>query len=509
MRIRTGMLIKFNKGRTESFVSKNGTELTRIYLPEDNDIDFGRDSSGIDRNKRKAYLMVESNAVKTDRTNEDMRYCYINPNNVRVYFSSLKHNEIYDSPESFLIESKRIKKLFGQIDSKIIDRIKQHISIIDLADEYFGVRRTGNSYSLINGNGMTDFSSLKLFPDTNTFQYFAKDKGGNVIDFVLDTHIENITTYKDAVSFLAKKIDPNINIEIREYKKQLPMYMLNDDEKKERRNQYHQNIKNNFLINHKDNMAIIDSDTEQVKKYLVEERHLDPSIVEYEISNKRIMQCITKNGSLAVAFIGYRQFNKDLPDVVSLRSIGNGSKFRGNISGSNMEEGFIVNCPHKFDENYHGHVYCFEAYIDMLSYMTLKKMKRIDYTNDVFITCSSTKNYKSVINYFNDSIWNRTKQLYQGNEQMTKKIDKTIPDYLTICFDNDESGRLYASKLKNELSNLKPDINIDFDFSYTKDWNEDLVKLTTDLGYEREKIKTEIMEAFRNEEQIVDEGIEL
>lgn len=473
--------LRFHQSLMEKFESKEGKSYTKVFLPE-NSIDVGVDKNGICRNERQAYLMFYTDKVHQDKKNLEYFYTYVFSEKINVHFEGkrLKNGNryFYDHLESVKIDIDKIKELFH--DQDIIEQILNHVSIVDLASEYFGVKRTGNSYSLTSGNEHSDFSSMKLFPESNTYKWYVNDKGGNVIHFVMDTEIEGITHFQDAVSFLAKRINVNVKIEKHNYQKRQPMYELETSQKQERRKTYAENIINNFFDKKDENLAYPVETTIDIENYLINQRHLDKEIVKTEIENGHIKQCVIKNGGKAVAFIGYRAWNQHSPDVVSIRSIeGN---FKANISGSNMEEGFILNQPILSKDNKikRDTVYCFESYIDMLSYMTLAKKKEKDLSHAVMISCASTNNYKAVMNYFLDDIWNRLYDLYHNNDELLKQINQMIPKNLVICFDNDEAGHLYGNKLEQELKILSNDICITKEFSYNKDWNEDLIKLTTD-----------------------------
>ena len=101
----------------------------------------------------------------------------------------------------------------AKITRDIIEEVKKHVSILDLASEYFELTRKRGYLGIKNVSGDSDYSSLKLFPDTNTYVRFSGKGGGDVIQFVRDTHIEGIESFEDAVLFLKKRIDPSFTAE--------------------------------------------------------------------------------------------------------------------------------------------------------------------------------------------------------------------------------------------------------------------------------------------------------
>lgn len=102
---------------------------------------------------------------------------------------------------------------------KMIKEIKEHVSIVDLASDYFDLTRK-NGYFGIRGSGADggDFSSIVIYPESNSFFRNSNRHGGDVISFVTETQIEGINNFRDAVIFLRQRIDPDFKIET-SYKK--------------------------------------------------------------------------------------------------------------------------------------------------------------------------------------------------------------------------------------------------------------------------------------------------
>ena len=99
------------------------------------------------------------------------------------------------------------------ISRNLIDEVNAHVSILDLAKDYFTLTNERGYLGIKDVNGSSDYSSLKIYPETNTYVRFSGKGGGDVIQFVRDTHIEGIDSFEDAILFLKKRIDPEFSIE--------------------------------------------------------------------------------------------------------------------------------------------------------------------------------------------------------------------------------------------------------------------------------------------------------
>ena len=75
---------------------------------------------------------------------------------------------------------------------KIIQEIKEHVSIVDLASEYFDVTKKWLFRHQWSGNDGGDFSSVVIYPETNSFFRQSNRHGGDVISFVQETQIEEL-----------------------------------------------------------------------------------------------------------------------------------------------------------------------------------------------------------------------------------------------------------------------------------------------------------------------------
>ena len=78
--------------------------------------------------------------------------------------------------------------------------LKQKIDILDVAESYIPLKKSGGQYlALENPLREEKTSSLRIYPDTQSWYDFGSGEGGDVIDFV--KNIERIET-KDAIYFL-------------------------------------------------------------------------------------------------------------------------------------------------------------------------------------------------------------------------------------------------------------------------------------------------------------------
>lgn len=187
--------------------------------------------------------------------------------------------------------------------------------------------------------------------------------------------------------------------------------------------------------------------------YLIQERKLDPEIVKEGFKNGEIAQ-VNMKGHKGVAFISKEM---GLYSCISKRGISKGSKFKGDYKGCDYDYGwrlFPAEAKKKGFLPPDGKIYCFEGYIDMLSFKTLAK-NMIQPDKDIFIVCGSTNKYQCVLNTVNE---------YRRD--------------VIVCFDNDNKGHELGGVLKEALleTNKSNDrqIKVGQLFSKGKDWNDDL-----------------------------------
>lgn len=349
----------------------------------------------------------------------------------------------------------------AKITRDIIEDVKKHVSIVDLASEYFELTRQRGYLGIKNVSGDGDYSSLKLFPETNTYVRFSGKGGGDIIQFVRDTHIEGIESFEEAVLFLKKRIDPNFTIE-NNHRIEKKWNQLSPSEK----------IKKMAEANNKLNENLqLDDNCRYVIAYLKRTRGIDINIIYDEIDNGRIAQIITKNGSRALACIGKDYNFPSIKTVVSVRGIVANSSYKGDLKGCNYDVGWVIsqyseiynkdtNSYNKVHDNSFGkdaHIYCFEGYIDYLSFKSIQKQNGNSMNKDICIVTGASTKTKCIVNFL------------EGNKQQFEGAK------VTLCFDNDEAGYKAFDKLVPQLEDLNMNLDIDTAISYDKDWNEQLL----------------------------------
>ena len=329
---------------------------------------------------------------------------------------------------------------------KMIKEIKEHVSIVDLASDYFDLTRK-NGYFGIRGSGADggDFSSIVIYPESNSFFRNSNRHGGDVISFVTETQIEGINNFRDAVIFLRQRIDPDFKIET-SYKKKKTYAEMSSSERIEKLRSCNEMLKENFSEE-------VEKTYKHAMAYLIQERKLDPEIVKEGFKNGEIAQ-VNMKGHKGVAFISKEM---GLYSCISKRGISKGSKFKGDYKGCDNDYGwrlFPAEAKKKGFLPPDGKIYCFEGYIDMLSFKTLAK-NMIQPDKDIFIVCGSTNKYQCVLNTVNE---------YRRD--------------VIVCFDNDNKGHELGGVLKEALleTNKSNDrqIKVGQLFSKGKDWNDDL-----------------------------------
>ena len=450
-------------------------------------IDEIKEKTSIIKLARDYFTLTRENGYLgiKDENNKDLSTIKIDPeSNTYQRFPDRRTRDVIqfvrdtkiDGIESFkdAIEflDKRIKE--NTITKELIEEVISHVSIMDLANEYFSVTKERGFLGIKDVDGSSDFSSLRLYPDTNSYYRFS-GKGVNkrdVISFVIDTQIEGITSFKEAVIFLKKRIDPNFNIDI----KKTTVKKWNELTPAEKGTRM---ANTNNQLNEK---LQIDDNNRFIIAYLKQTRGIDTKIIYDEIDRGRIAQIITKNGSKALGCIA-KDFNyPSLKTAVSVRGVKKDSTFKGDLEGCNYDVGWIIsNVERKYDEekdryvnirhaNYHdkAKIYCFEGYIDYLSFKTIQKQHGNPMTNDICIVTGSASKTRCIRNFLEEN-----RNLF---------TDANI----TLCFDRDEAGFKAIDKVSKDLIDLDMNLKIDTAISYDKDWNDQLLNYpseTNDLAY--------------------------
>lgn len=327
------------------------------------------------------------------------------------------------------------------VSKNLKEDIKHKVSIIELADEYFGIERKGRLYSIRPQNmAGEDFSSITLYPDSNSYYRWSSHHGGDIISFVMETHIENISTYKQALGFLAKRINPDLNIEFT--KREDTARSLSPAER-------HKELVSRLHL---------DSDSRNCVAYLIKERGINPEIVSEGIRRGYIRQVVNENDVYLVdgrktdretfeqsqspgkkmfhnvnrnlAFIG---LHNGAVSNVCYRGINNASSFKSEERASDRNWAWIWEIPvingRRMLSN-DSKLYVFEGYVDMLSYLSLRLENGEDINRDMYVSLGSASKYRAAINI----------------------ADTYGINSMVVAMDNDKAGDLYARKLHEEFS---------------------------------------------------------
>ena len=269
----------------------------------------------------------------------------------------------------------------SKITKRTIENVKNGVNILDLAQEYFSLKRKGNCYQIESENGQ--FDSVMIYPETNSFYRWSRAEGGDVIKFVTELEIEGIKDFRDAVIFLQKRVDPNFLETPKKAVKEKRVLS-----KKER-------VK---LLEEK---LIRDINNKNAIAYLIKERGINKDVVYEGIKRENILQVKTENGTPGVAFIGRDDYN--LLACVTIRGINNNSNFKGELKGCDYSVGWRWHPTDADGKQYldpEMPVVCFESYIDMMSYMSLKEEFGERFNDGcTYIATGSATKYKAVLEF--------------------------------------------------------------------------------------------------------------
>lgn len=193
-----------------------------------------------------------------------------------------------------------------------------------------------NGYELVKKSDRwyqgADHDSLMIDRKKNSFQWFSQGKNGNSIDFVRTFYGKS---FREAVSMLTEK----------DYK---PTVIKEQPQKE-------------FVYD-----IVHDNSTEQVERYLTEERGIDKGIVNALIAKGLLRQDKRKNCVFVWGNTGKR-VGADLQGTITMNNGGKRTTFKQIRSNSQRDYGFNVSLgvPKK--------LYFFESPIDLLSYWTMYK----------------------------------------------------------------------------------------------------------------------------------------
>ncbi len=266
-----------------------------------------------------------------------------------------------------------------RINKKDLDRVKQ-IDLLtyfsnyypdELTKSYRGEYRLKNNHSLVLSNGMwNDFGSIKC-------------GGRTALDYLIK--VEGIDFLTAAFTILDK-----INEKVPEITKQNSKKL------------------NTFRL------PARNTNNKQVISYLTKKRKIDKDIVQYCIDNGLLYEDKYHNA----VFLGY-DYNH-ICRYGFRRSTSTDSKIE--VSGSQKEYSFKIT--NKDSKNIH----VFEAAIDLLSFMTLEKMKHHE-LNDNYIALGGTSPLA-----------------------LNKYLNNNVTNTIILHLDNDEAGRVGSKNIEDIYS---------------------------------------------------------
>lgn len=348
------------------------------------------------------------------------------------------------------------KRFYNKKYEEMKERIKNEISILDIAEEYgMKVVKKGSYY------GIDGHRSVIIYPETNSFYRWSAGAGGDVFAF-MSTMEEINLSYSEAYKILSERLKGSepVKSAVKKSKdiantKKAPKTL---EEKKARS----MALLSQFSNPKPDINMKFDDNCKNIYAYLIKERKIDPDIIATMIKKGTLKQAVDDQGYKYVAFIGYDDIG--LVSGIGIRSCMSKSSFKSDIVNSDYQFGWLydneVNPARAYSSQEHYDpnkpLYCFESYIDMMSYMTLMKQNGKDINAAAFLSCGSATKYKTVLS---------TMKIY-GYKNIVE------------CFDNDEAGRVFSAKLrqeviKNEGTNFMTILPPD-----EKDWNDYLKSIS-------------------------------
>ena len=329
-----------------------------------------------------------------------------------------------------------------------------------IKDDYFKIDKMGGTY---------------ITPSKNMFNSFAQKTGGGIIQFVMFT--EGLTN-KEAMhllndEYLAGNLKPI-------------------DVSKHEKNQ-------NSIIEKKEKAFILppkNSDNKEIINYLVNYRKIDKEFVDKAINENKIYQ---KQKDRNLIYLVVNSKNEITgAEWINTDQDGQYKGRKGFVAGSKINE----DCAFEF-KGTSNKLYLFESPTDLMSYMTLEKLKGNydNIKNDTFIANWSIANDKIVKNYI------------QNNKNITE---------VYICYDNDIDGTIIKNgqiipynhgqeKAKELVKELTESFVKDCSIicPTEKDYNDDLKKYFDTIKKEETYNKESKLNIEKIEEKnINDKGID-
>lgn len=379
-------------------------------------------------------LLISEDFVKPDTKKEGHSILYFYPDRdvilsrlVPVTGSDTIYEKVKTTPQKLRdsIMGNSEKKEY-QFSKDYINELKSNINILDFIKDRsgFSFKQQGSDYYRCEQH-----DSLVINIKTNRF--FWNSQGlinGDVITYL--TEVDHLH-FNEALGVLDS------------YYKDLPIdkrtKTMDHAEKKE------------FVLPKKA------ASNQKVRDYLINTRCLDKKFIDLMIEDGLLYQDEKSNA----VFIC--QNSQGIVDSAFLRSTY--SHFRGNPASPNKFTGlFLEICPGA------SKLVLTEAFIDGISYYTLKKNKgeTIDFN---LLACDSS---------------NCISETFRRNYLQRSEINQHV-DTVIIATDNDEAGKKVYPKIKEDYAPYFSRIKSwEEEYPIAKDWNEDLVNSMNDsLNYDK------------------------
>ncbi len=320
----------------------------------------------------------------------------------------------------------------------------RNINIVDLVYRLgYTPQKKGNLYNL------KEHDSLVIYPNTNSFFQFSTGKGGSVVDLHMALTGSNL---KDSI----KELKEYANIkDSYNYSNNMRYKDISDHEKLEENKKFELPKKS-------------DKGYKNMFAYLIKQRCIDNDIVTSMMKRKLIYQDENRN----VVFVGY---NKDKePVCATKRSTNTGSNFKGDVLGSDKSHGFYV-------DNKSDTLFVAESPIDILSIMTVQKLKNEDYKQNNYLALSD-KSHGFYVDNKSDTLFVAESPIdilsimtvqklknedYKQNNYLallgatnykalenTLEYNKSITKVI-LCMDNDNAGKKALEELKKIIQTIK------------------------------------------------------
>lgn len=317
-------------------------------------------------------------------------------------------------PASPAAKSSRNYRDYREQDAAVLEFIKHNVSILSVAkDMGFTPKQIGGYYTL------KEHDSVRIYPDTNSFNRFSSSVGGSTIDFVM--HFGGYSA-KEAIQRLK---DQYVGNRFNSLQPPDPVQSTPPAEPKK------------FELPEK-----AEGKYARAFAYLTKTRCLDPDIVQ-DCMKKGLIYEDNKHN---VVFVGNDADGK--PAYATRHTTLTNSNFKRDVAGSRQDIGFII-------DNKAERLYVTEAPIDAISIMCLRKHQgQAVETASYMATCGTGKDAA----------------LYYRLEH-NPNIKEII-----LANDNDEAGQKANQKIYHQIKERYPNIKISRLIPKGKDVNEHLCK---------------------------------